>query len=217
MILSDEEIKQAISKRDISLSDFDEKCLQPATYDLRIGPQGFTTTEKKIIRIDQQGLLTLKPGDFGVVTTFEIIGLSKTIVGRFGLKSKYARMGLVASVGPQIDPGFNGRLIIGLINLSPKDIVLTYREPFCSVEFHRLAVPPINVYNGPYQGQTELSSKDIEPIIHEGLAFSEIFTEVRCLSKNVAELTASVNSLKWTIPIIVGVGMAIVAILVGLR
>jgi len=216
MILTNGEIEEAIKKGEITISDFEDKGLQPATYDLRVGPQGFTTTEKRIVRIDQRGIFTLKPGDFGVLTTFEIVTLSRNIVARFGLKSRFSRMGLVPAVGPQIDPGFTGRLFVGLINLSPKDVVLTYQEPFCSVEFHRLAIPATKDYDGPYQGQVELSGKDIEPLIHEGLAFSELFTELSALSKNVAELTASVNSLKWSIPIIVGVGMGIVAILVSL-
>ena len=216
MILADGEIRKAITKGDISITDFEEKCLQPASYDLRVGPQGFTTTEKRIVRIDQRGIFTLRPGDFGVVTSHEIVTLSKSIVARFGLKSRFSRMGLVPAIGPQIDPGFNGRLFVGLINLSPKDVVLTYQEPFCSVEFHRLAVPAMKAYDGPYQGQLELSGKDIEPLIHEGLAFSELFTELSALSKNVAELSASVNSLKWSVPIIVLVGMSVVAILVSL-
>ena len=216
MILTNGEIKKAITDGDISLSVSDEKCFQPASYDLRVGPQGFTTTEKKIVRVDQNGIFILKPGDFGVLTTLEIITLSKRIVARFGLKSRFGRMGLVPAIGPQIDPGFQGRLFVGLINLSPKDVVLSYQEPFLTVEFHKLAVAATKNYEGPYQGQVELSGKDIEPLIHEGLAFSELFTELSALSKNVSELTASVNSLKWSVPIIVLVGMSVVAILVGL-
>lgn len=216
MILTNGDIKKAISKGELSITDFDEKYLQPATYDARLGFQGFTTTEKKIIRIDERGVFELKPGDFGVVLTHEILTLPKNMVARFGLKSKYSRMGLVGSVGPQIDPGFNGRLFISLINLSPKSAILTYKEPFCSIEFHRLEKPATKSYDGPYQGQVELSSRDIEPLIHEGLCFSEMFTELRSLSANVAELTSSVNSLKWSIPIIIIIGMAVIAILVGL-
>ena len=37
MILVDEDIKKAVKSGEIELSDFSEKCLQPASYDLRVG------------------------------------------------------------------------------------------------------------------------------------------------------------------------------------
>jgi deoxycytidine triphosphate deaminase len=41
--------------------------------------------------------------------------LSTSYVGHFGLKSKLARRGIAASVGIQIDPGFEGPLSVTLL------------------------------------------------------------------------------------------------------
>ena len=37
--------------------------------------------------------LLLKPGDFGIITSLELIHFNPQHVGRFGLRSKYARRG----------------------------------------------------------------------------------------------------------------------------
>lgn len=72
------------------------------------------------------GYLSIERGDFAVVTVREEIALGPQHAGRFGLRSKYARKGLIATMGPQIDPGFHGRLILGLTNLTPKAITVPH-------------------------------------------------------------------------------------------
>ena len=51
MILVDTQIKEAIESGDIVIGDFSEKCLQPASYDMRIGDEGFTSDSKEITDI----------------------------------------------------------------------------------------------------------------------------------------------------------------------
>ena len=117
VILTDRQIKQACEAGDIVIEPFDDGQVQSATYDLRVGGQGATTSTKKLVDIEKGGYISLSPGDFGIVTVFERIELGAQYVGRFGLRSKYARKGLIATTGPQIDPGFRGRLIIGALLL----------------------------------------------------------------------------------------------------
>ncbi|MEW6203495.1 MAG: hypothetical protein AB1546_16085, partial [bacterium] len=71
MILTDKDIKEAVKKGEIKILNFDEKCLEPATYDMRIGHQGATTTSKGIINIAEKGTMIIEPGDQGVVITHE--------------------------------------------------------------------------------------------------------------------------------------------------
>ena len=192
---------------------------------MRVGEQGATTSSKKKVNIRSDGYLLLEPGDFGVVTIFEEIALDAQHAARFGLRSKYARKGLIATTGPQIDPGFHGRLIIGLTNLTPKPVSLPYKDDIVSVEFHRLEEPASKPYSGPYQGKMDLGAEEIEFITEsEGMALSEVLTTLRSLSSNVGILTQNVGTLtsefrafKWAIPIMVTIGMAVVAIIVAIR
>lgn len=225
MILTDRQIRAANSEGRIRIEPFEDRQVQAATYDLRVGAQGATTSSKKLIDIRADGYLLLQPGDFGVVTVLEEIRLDAQHAARFGLRSKYARKGLIATTGPQIDPGFHGRLIIGITNLTPKAVSLPYRDDFVSVEFHRLEQPASHPYDGPYQGKMDLGAEEIEFITEsEGMALSEVLNTLRSLSSNVGILTQSVSALasefnlfKWAVPIIVTIGMAVVAIIVAVK
>ena len=167
MILVDEEIKEAISSGKIELSDFSEECLQPATYDLRVGEEGFTVSAGMVINIKNEGKLKIDPGDFALVMTHEKLRLPANMLGRFGLRSAYARRGLLATAGPQIDPGFEGKLVIGIVNFSSQSIILPYLMPFCSLELHRLRRQARVPYKGPYQGQEHLTDELIRKLPRE--------------------------------------------------
>ena len=179
-----------------------------------MGDQGATTSSKKIVSIRENAYLLLQPGDFGIVTALETLKLGPQYVGGFGLRSKFARKGLIATTGPQIDPGYHGRLIVGVTNLTPKAISLPFKDDFLTVEFRRLEEASTKPYAGPYQGRLELGPEEIESITEtEGLALSEMITTLRALSANVGTLTSEFHMLKWVIPI----GFAILAIIVALK
>jgi len=217
MILTAKQISEACQQGNIVIDPFDEEQVQAATYDLRVGEQGATTTTKKIVNIKETGYLLLQPGDFGVITVLEEIRFGLQYTGRFGLRSKYARKGLIATTGHQIDPGYHGRLIVGITNLTPSPISLPYMDDLLSVEIHRLEQATTKPYNGPYQGRLQLGPEEIEAITEtEGMALSEVMKTLQSLSVNVGTMAAEIKTLKWAIPIIVGLGMVIISIIVAI-
>lgn len=218
MILTDRDIEEACKKQGIVIDPFESNQVQGATYDLRVGKQGATTSTKKIVNLEEDGYLLLKPGDFAIIVVLEKLRLSPQYVGRFGLRSKYARKGIIATTGPQIDPGYDGRLILGLTNLTPRAVSLPYKDDLVSVEFHRLEKPSTKPYSGPYQNKYELGPEDIESIVEaEAMTLSEVLTTLTSLSKNVGDLTNDVKTMKWIIPIIVGLGITVIGIIVAFK
>jgi len=218
MILTHDQIIDAQKAGGIVIEPFDEKQIQAASYDLRVGPQGVTTSTKKIVNLERAGFVLLEPGDFGIVTCFESIKLGPQYVGRFGLRSRYAREGLIATTGPQIDPGFRGRLIVGLTNLTPRAVSLPYKDDFLTVEFHQLEQATTHPYNGPYQDRMDLGADEIKFVTQtEGMALSEVLTTLGSLASNVGALTAQVKLLLWSVPAIVGLGITVIGIIVALR
>jgi dCTP deaminase len=159
MILVDEEIKEAVNSGEVELSDFSKECLQPASYDLRVGEEGFVLSAGRVINIQTEGPLEIQPGDFALIMTHEKLRLPTNIVGRFGLRSMYARMGLLATAGPQVDPGFEGKLVIGVVNFSSQTVRMPYLTPFCTLELERLSRHSSVAYGGPYQGQEHLTDE----------------------------------------------------------
>jgi dCTP deaminase len=218
MILTDDDIKAAIKSGDISIDPFDEGQIQPASIDLRVGDEGATTKHKQRINIKDRGLIILEPGDFGVISILERVKFGPQYVGRLGLRSKYARKGLIATTGPQIDPGFEGSITLGLANLTPKPVPLAHGDDILTLEIHKLDKPASKPYCGPYQGKYGLSIEDLDTIAQgDGMAFSEVLTTLRSLSTNVADLTSQMKTMQWILPTITGVGLALVAVLVAVK
>lgn len=224
MILTDQEIRAAIKAGDIVIDPFDDGQIQPASIDLRVGDEGATSKHKKKVNIRDDGLIVLEPADFGVVTLFEYIKFGPSYVGRMGLRSKYARKGLIATTGPQIDPGFEGTITVGLVNLAPRAISLSHGDDLLTLEIHRLQKPAARPYDGPYQGKRGLSADALDSIVEgEGMAFSEVLTSLRVLTDNVFSLSSKMSDLagqmktqQWMIPLWVTLGIGIIAILVAI-
>lgn len=229
VILNDTQIKAALEAGDIVVAapgePFDAGQIQPASIDLRVGAEGATTKHKQRIAIDERGLIILEPGDFGVICILEHIKFGPQYVGRIGLRSKYARKGLIATTGPQIDPGFEGSIKVGLANLTPKSVPLSYRDDILTLEIHRLEKPAAKPYDGPYQGKYGLSADDLETIAEgDGMAFSEVLTSLRSLSANVGDLSDKMSDLagqmkttQWMVPLIFTLALAAIGIIVAVK
>jgi len=80
-------------------------------------------------------------------------------------------------------------------------------------------------YEGVRQDQTGISARDIQELTQtEGLTLGEMMktltslaVDVSDLRVSVSKLTGSVGRLAWAIPVIVILGITIIAILVGLK
>ena len=163
MILNNQDIQSSIEKKTIVIEPFERELLQGASYDFRIGKQGATTSTRKLIDIEKEGHLLLKPDDFAIVIVLEKLVLDAQHVGRFSLKAQYTRQGLIAAAG-MIDPGYDGRLIIGLANCAHRAISLPYKDILLTVEFQQLDNPSTKLYSGPYLRKYELGEQDIQNI-----------------------------------------------------
>ena len=203
MILSDQDILATCKKGEsIAIEPFDEASIQPASYDLRVGDQAASSAEKELFDLTKTGFVEIKPGDFVIVLTHEKLMLDQQHVGRLGLTSLYARKGLLATVGPQVDPGFQGRLVIGLTNLSSKPIAVPHNDKFLTMEFHRLEKPSSSPYSGQYQGRDKLSPEDIRVVMErEYLSQTEI---MRTLEALVSTVEGFKHTVSWRLPLVLG-------------
>ena len=230
MIQTDSQIKEAYQNGDILIRPFDEKQIQPASYDFRVGKEAVATSSEKVINLKNDGFITLKPGDFAVLITYEEIKLSSQYVGRFGLRSSFARSGLIATTGPQIDPGYHGRLIIGVTNLTPQAITISYKAKFISIELHKLSQPVMNPYDGPYQGRMSLTEEEIRIVAEKnGVPLVKVLDSIEKINKEIHSQstkidsqtdtfntkidsqTASISIIKWAI----GVGFSLLILVLG--
>jgi dCTP deaminase len=119
MLMTDGEIKAAMKLGKLRIDNFSESSLEAASYDMCFGARLLVSSNEAEIDLAQTTSATLKPGEFALVTTHENLHLPHDIAGHIGVKSYYTRKGIVILSGLQIDPGFEGVLVIGMYNASP--------------------------------------------------------------------------------------------------
>jgi dCTP deaminase len=191
MLMTDREIRAALESGELEIRDYAEAHIEPTSYDMRLGKEALVSRQDQKILLSPSVSLTLNAGDFALVITYESVKMPNDIAAQIGMKSGLARKGLMLLAGIQIDPGFEGVLVLGLYNASPRRITLDYQAPLCTVEFHRLSGPVQN----PHPGHPDLKKGHIP---EEDKAFlrtleteslSELCQSVRTLAQSVSTLT----------------------------
>jgi dCTP deaminase len=205
MLLSDVDIRKFMSSGDIQITNF-SGAIEPASYDLRVGSSGVLSDG--IIDIAGRRFIKIPRGSTAVIYPYEEMKLSNKVAGRYGLRSKFARRGLILLSGPQIDPGFEGTLSVTVFNAGTDDVRLYHLEQFATVEFAELSSPASKGYSGPYQGQTALSGEDIDLMTRKYKNFAQIESELQRTTLQVAVVKELVYIV--IIGLIVGIVVALI-------
>ncbi|HME50656.1 MAG TPA: dCTP deaminase [Candidatus Lokiarchaeia archaeon] len=193
-MISEQEIEGYLDEGKLIVSNYDKDCIEAASYDFRLGDEGIISSEKKVINVKEIGFITIKPLDFAVFTTFEEFDIPDDIVGNIGMKSIFAKQGLILLAGLQIDPGFKGVLIIRVYNTGLTPITIRHSEKVGMAQFLKLNEPTKRPYDKPRQ--LHIPSDDIMNIMKaESISIGKIIETLNGVSSAVIELKNSQQSL----------------------
>lgn len=125
MILCDTEIRWLCLNQQM-IVPFNRDQLNPASYDVRLGREIMIESVGKrsfvrspIDRCTVEEPYLLRPGQFVLASTEEILNMPEGVAGRFALKSSRGREGYSHALSAYIDPGFHGsRLTLELHNIT---------------------------------------------------------------------------------------------------
>ncbi|ALA60177.1 dCTP deaminase domain-containing protein [Nitrospira moscoviensis] len=195
MILVDHQIRDAVRDGKLGIENFSEDLVQPASYDLRIGNLVYSPSSShpdQPVNLSENGrAYRIPPYGTALLMTHETLTIPINMIGRFGLQSRYARRGLIASTGPQVDPGYKGKLSVSLLNLTPASHVISYLDPFLSIEFHSLDETPDRPYHGPYQNMKAIGPEILEDLVRlEGVNLAQMQSQFTELTQHVQEWTS---------------------------
>jgi len=217
-MLTDCEIRDAVEDGLMVIEPLDDDSLQAASYDMRVGDKAFVSGDDAVTDVANKGLVIVEPGEFAVVQTLERVRCGPQVAGQIGLGSSYARQGLTLLSGPQIDPGFDGVLVVRVTNLAPRRITLPHGAPFLTTQFFRLKHPVAKPYSGSRQGQTGIGPRDIEALTDKDApTIGGMVRSLATLAEDVGDLKSSLKWIAWAIPVIVGIAMAVVGIVVAVK
>lgn len=94
--------------------------------------------------------IIIKPGDYYLVTTFETLNTPKDLMPIVYPRSSLFRAGLLL-LNTKTDPGYKGKLTMGLKNLSQFDVKLQLGARICNLVFHKIDGETVE-YRGQHQG-----------------------------------------------------------------
>ena len=190
MPLTDSEIHKVIQTGDVSIDNFSEDCIEPASYDLRIGDPLLKGGEAQPISLQEIGSTIIRAGEFFTFRTHEKIHFKTNISGHLGAKSYFIQRGLILLAGQHVDPGFKGYLLMGGYNASPRDVVVKYLDKICNIELHKLAQPATK----RLREFPELQSGELPREIRDYFMGIEPLTIYR-LSESMATLASNVSTM----------------------
>lgn len=192
VVLSDVDILAFIESGEIAIDGFSKSFLEPASYDLRLGPDGIG--QGGLVDIKGQGCVTVARGETVVVHSHEKVHLGLRVIARYGLPSALARQGLILLSGPQVDPGFNGVLGITFFNAGTRPVVIAHMDKIATIEFDQLRTAASRPYLGPYQDQKRFASSEFNFSKDKYKTFEDIEAELRELESKVRSTSVIVNT-----------------------
>lgn len=176
--------------------------IKGASYDLSIGDEYYYSGKIKELT-DKDPFILIEPYDYAIVTSKEIANMPRDVVGRFDLSVSLFCQGIILSNGPQVDPGFKGRLFCLLFNTSNALISLKRSQHYATLEFNKM-IEPSESYQGKYQDKDKivyyLPSNSMRGAINE-------------LKKEIEQVKKESKTLQNTFLAITSLILAIIALL----
>lgn len=158
MIFSREDVQWlALSQRMIHPFTVDR--MGPCSYDLSVGEEFYLYQEedgksfisRSLPRGDPSARCRIPPNGCAFILSDETLNMPVDVVGQVALRFGMTKLGIMLSPQAPIDPGFNGRILMMLYNLSDQEVALKFGEPFVTMSFHQLS-SETSGYMGDNQG-----------------------------------------------------------------
>ncbi len=110
-------------------------------YELSLGNEIFRTDsslKKKEFLINDKEQITINPGQFALLLTFESVNIPTDKIAFISIKARIKLKGLINVSGFHVDPGFKGNLVFSVYNAGSSPISLTKGEPCFLIWFAEL-------------------------------------------------------------------------------
>ena len=126
------------------IDPFDDKNLRGSSYDLTIGEeyyvgQDFSGTKLKTEKLEPTQAFWIPPHAVCFILSAEWLELPKEISAKVSLRMSYIYAGLVLTSQPPFDPGYKGRAIVMLHNLSSEPVSMRRGDRVATIEFMKLS------------------------------------------------------------------------------
>lgn len=197
-LLSGETLKTMIAEGKLKVEPFDPKKIQPASYDCSLG--SIIEAGEGRVSLSEGQDFTLQSNTWACIASREVFNLPIGIAARYGIPSSLARRGIIAFGGPQIDPGYRGKLFVSVYNPTLEPVNLRFGQDFFTVIFETVDGENQTGYSGTYQDQTDFPAADVEMMMRmRSKNLSDVIDRVETLDDSVTGLAEDMRLLNDTV------------------
>ena len=166
MVLSKREILARCKDAGL-LRDYCEENIQSCSYDLRMGDEYYfyeddggkkQRREVKISALKKGGVLKIPPDAICYVITKEIVNMPDDLTASISLSLGLIKSGVMLAAQPPYDPGYSGKTVALLHNLSNETVLIRHGQHILNIVFTDVSTPVdlAQRYCGDYQGLDSL-------------------------------------------------------------
>jgi deoxycytidine triphosphate deaminase/addiction module HigA family antidote len=141
-VLVNHQIVRAVKDGVLGIEPFTAANVRMAAIDLTLG-DAVLTSDGETANVGGRKAFFLKPGRAVQARTRERIGFPNDYVGRVGVMHRMGTFGIIASLGFQIEPGFDGHVHFCMFNAGGAPFRLRGGEPVLRLEITALSARPM--------------------------------------------------------------------------
>lgn len=148
------------------IDKYDPDRIANAAYELCLGNEAYVSDSKdgkKEKLPDDDSMVIIKPGQFALLLTEEVLTIPNHILAFISIKFSQKIKGLINVSGFHVDPGFEGKLIFSVYNAGPATIILERGTPYFMIWFSQLSKAS-DEYKGKHKNQDSISAENISAI-----------------------------------------------------
>lgn len=170
-------------------------------YDLRLGDEVYLSSKELPIKLtNRENIVSIKPGEFALLITREIVELPGDVMAFINVRFSYKQKGLINISGFHVDPYYRGKLIFSVYNAGPNDILLEKDEEVFMIFFQRLP----RCIKRPKKDRKSYHTIPLEMVAN-----------IQGRSASLASNAEKIRQLEFHFKVLAGVTTAIFTVLVG--
>jgi deoxycytidine triphosphate deaminase len=140
-----------------------------ASYDLSVGaeyhmPQEEEAPGPSMLKLDT--FIWIAPNAICTILSEETLNITDRLAAGLSLPLRLLRQGIIMAPQTQIDPGYSGKVVVLLYNLSDKPVKIRRGDHLVTIEFRKLDFSTQKPYGqGQYSGLSTLAGYVQAPLI----------------------------------------------------
>ncbi|MBQ2888483.1 MAG: hypothetical protein IJE29_06145 [Firmicutes bacterium] len=191
--------------------------IQTCSYDLRMGEQYYFYRKKDgdtvhISTLGKGDILKIPPNSICYVMTEEIVNMPLDLTASISLSFGLIKSGVMLAAQPPYDPGYRGKTVALLHNLSNQPVKIERGEHILNIVFTELSKPleSEQLYTGKYQGLNNLGDYCKE------VKVGAVFELKQELEKRKERFNSFLPNVLTFITVVIAVLTVLFALLIGM-